>query len=165
MSWIQNKWNNLKGRTIHGRLNRWRFFTWGIGYALFFYIADLIQRIIFSGVAGLSDPHMSPVSLVLSWILSGLGWLVSLFLEIGRFHDLNWSGWMIVVFNAIGFAAVAVILIFWFTVSPAVAFIALLVAGVIAVVFSLYLLFRRGTVGPNRFGPDPLEEEKNTPAA
>lgn len=158
MSWIQNKWDNLKGRTIYGRLNRWRFFTWGIGYGLFFYVLDLIQRLIFSGVAGLSDPHMSPTSLVLSWILGALGWLVSLFLEIGRFHDLNWSGWMIVVFNAIGLAAVAGILIFWLTVSPAIAFIALLAAGIVAVAFSLYLIFKRGTVGPNRFGADPLEK-------
>ena len=101
---------------------------------------------------------MSPTSLVLSWILGGLGWLVSLLLEIGRFHDLNWSGWMIVVFNAIGLAAVAGILLFWLTVSPAIAFIALLVAGIVSVAFSLYLIFKRGTVGPNRFGADPLEK-------
>ncbi|MCH3949548.1 MAG: DUF805 domain-containing protein [Acidaminococcus sp.] len=55
--------------------------------------------------------------------------LLTLPLDIRRVHDLNKSGW----------------------------FAALLFVPIFGNLYYLYLLFAKGTVGPNRFGPDPLQ--------
>ena len=54
-------------------------------------------------------------------------------LSIKRFHDVGRSGWYSLLFFA-----------------PVVNFIAF-----------LYLLFKKGTKGPNQFGPSPLKADKN----
>ena len=50
-------------------------------------------------------------------------------LSIRRLHDLDKSGW----------------------------FVLLLCVPIVNILFSLYMLFFKGTEGPNRFGPDPLQ--------
>jgi uncharacterized membrane protein YhaH (DUF805 family) len=89
------------------------------------------------------------ISLVLDLIVgtfhapSGLGLLNSLVIlglvipaiatTVRRLHDLNWSGWWYLL-TFIPFASL---------------------------VFFVAFIFR-GTVGPNRFGPDPLAEEASS---
>ena len=67
----------------------------------------------------------------LSWLLNILWFLYILSLEIRRLHDLNHSGWLCLI-----------------TITP-----------VINIFFILYLTFAKGTGGPNKYGPDPLEYE------
>lgn len=55
--------------------------------------------------------------------------VANIMLIIQRCHDLNKSGW------------------FYFV----------LVIPVIGIIFALYLLFAKGTEGPNQYGPDPLQ--------
>lgn len=61
--------------------------------------------------------------------LVGLGLLIpSIAVGVRRFHDMDYAGWwMLLILSGIG----ALVVFFWFMV--------------------------RGTRGPNRFGPDPLE--------
>ena len=61
--------------------------------------------------------------------------LVSMSLTIRRIHDLNWSGWLCLVIFL-----------------PAV-----------GTIFSLVVLFMKGTVGPNKYGPEQGDRNfKNT---
>ena len=53
-------------------------------------------------------------------------------LAVRRLHDLNLSGWYYLAF----------------------------LIPVVGVLFSLYVLFAPGTVGPNKYGADPLENER-----
>lgn len=55
--------------------------------------------------------------------------VANIMLIIQRCHDLNKSGWFYLV----------------------------LVIPVIGIIFALYLLFAKGTEGPNQYGPDPLQ--------
>ena len=57
---------------------------------------------------------------------------VHIFLTIRRLHDLNRSGWYYLV----------------------------LFVPLVNVLFSLYLFFAPGTVGPNQYGADPLEGKR-----
>lgn len=58
--------------------------------------------------------------------------VVHVFLVIRRLHDLNRSGWYYFV----------------------------LLVPLVNVLFSLYLFFAPGTVGPNQYGADPLEGKR-----
>ncbi|MBF9233675.1 DUF805 domain-containing protein [Microvirga alba] len=93
-----------------------------------------------------------------------------------RLHDRDKSGWWQLL-HAIPFAILVVILkvfansigetgdialfgerakeLLWF---PAPAFMLIAWLGIVSIWFLIQLGFLRGTVGPNRFGPDPLGE-------
>lgn len=55
--------------------------------------------------------------------------VVNIMLTIRRCHDLNKSGWMYL----------------------------LMFVPIVDIIFALYLLFAKGTEGPNQYGPDPLQ--------
>ncbi len=54
-------------------------------------------------------------------------------IEIRRWHDMNLSGWCVLIFVIAACVNLKFALLIW-----------------------LFLLFRRGTSGPNRYGEDPL---------
>jgi uncharacterized membrane protein YhaH (DUF805 family) len=63
-------------------------------------------------------------------VLVGLGaGILASFPQVKRLHDLNMSGWF-----------------YWLSLIP-----------LVNLIFGLYMLFARGTVGPNRYGPDPRD--------
>lgn len=85
-------------------------------------------------LAAISPEDPSP-PLSLLGVAAYIFWVIlGVLLSIGRLHDLSKSGWYCLLFLV-----------------P----IANLFLGV-------YLLFAKGTVGPNRFGPDPLAEKAPT---
>lgn len=144
MEWIQDKWDNLVAHTIRGRLNRWRYFCWNLGYGLFFTVLILFLLLLLG--------WNNPIAVFLILPLTILEIAVQFILTLGRIHDLGYSGWYtlwlyIVSWGSTFFGETVIILI-----------------GIICLVIGLCLLFKRGTIGPNRFGPDPLEEGKNIPA-
>ncbi len=79
-----------------------------------------------------------------------------------RLHDTNKSGWYSVIPFATLLAMVLLALIFsdaFETEAAAVGLVAVLIVGWIAVlIYMIVLLVQPGTIGPNRFGPDPLME-------
>ena len=93
-------------------------------------------------------------SIAISWLI----WMVT----IRRLHDTNKSGWYSVIPFATLLAMVLLALIFsdaFETEAAAVGLVAVLIVGWIAVlIYMIVLLVQPGTVGPNRFGPDPLME-------
>lgn len=85
-----------------------------------------------------------------------------------RLHDRSWSGWLNLLwifstatYFGLWFAEINSVAAlndqgFWERKSTLVSHLDGLVAGVIQIFFTIELWFRRGTDGPNRFGPDPL---------
>ena len=79
-----------------------------------------------------------------------------------RGHDRNTPTWVVGLFFALGVLLDLLILGGWIVKAdlsdPTPLLYALLVPlGAFALVLIVDLGFRRGTVGPNRYGPDPLE--------
>lgn len=71
------------------------------------------------------------INLILTAILIILI-VANLSLMARRLHDLDKSGWMA----------------------------ALIILPIVNIIFCLYLLLKKGTEGPNRYGPDPLEQQQ-----
>ena len=98
------------------------------------------------------------LNLIASAAISWLIWMVT----IRRLHDTNKSGW----YSVIPFAALLVMVLLALIFSDAfedeaaaVGLVVVLIVGWIAVlIYMIVLLVQPGTVGPNRFGPDPLME-------
>lgn len=112
-----------KYATISGRASRSEFWF----FVLFNLIGSVIANVIDAGLLGV------PLVSVL--------WLLALFLpglcvSIRRMHDLDKSGWWILI-----------------ALVPVIGFLVY-----------LYWLVSKGTDGPNRFGRDPLDEMRFVPA-
>lgn len=139
MEWCKQKWVNLKAHSIHGRLNRLRYFTWNLGYGFLLCIPALVITALAFGVNFGFLWLMIPL-VVLQMII----WVL---IFVGRLHDLNLSGWYAAVFYAISYCG------------PLFGETMEIICAVISLLVSLILLFKRGTIGPNRFGNDPVDEE------
>ena len=108
--------------TTTGRLNRLRYFKYTLGLGLFFGVIQGIFTFIFNADEG--SFLLNTIETLLSFPLA----VGSVMLQIRRLHDLDKSGW----------------------------FVLLSVIPVINVLFGLYLLFVKGTDGTNQYGYDPL---------
>ena len=120
-------------------------------YMLFAVIVDLVaQFLLIIPLIG-SLLHFV-VTIVLLWTCIMVG--------IRRLHDLDRRGWWI-IFPYIMLLLMPYMIIlgamialangpFWLS-------LALCLASIVSLIYFLILSMRRGTVGPNRFGPDPLD--------
>ncbi len=111
-----------------GRLGRLRYFVYTIGVL---FVGMLLMGILGGGAAmmtGGADPQtMSGAAVGIMVILYLAILVIMIMLGIQRLHDLDKTGWLLLL-NIIPF---------------------------INVFFALYLLFARGTLGPNRYGNPP----------
>lgn len=105
--------------TFGGRASRSEFWYW----FLFSLLGGLITEMLNSAFFGTSIPSASPLNGIFNLIL----FLPSLAIEVRRLHDINRTGWwLLIAFTILG------IFLLW------------------------YWACKKGTDGPNRFGPDPL---------
>ncbi len=105
--------------TFGGRASRSEFWYW----FLFSLLGGLITEMLDSAFFGTSIPSASPLNGIFNLIL----FLPSLAIEVRRLHDINRTGWwLLIAFTILG------IFLLW------------------------YWACKKGTDGPNRFGPDPL---------
>ena len=122
--------------SFEGRLNRKPYVLRGLAVCL---ISSVIVQIV-SGVLGLivakvaeSSPDLGMALLLFLYAVIFVLYLpatvIGISLGIRRCHDNDWSGWLVLLH-----------------------FVPL-----VNIVFGLLLLFKPGTPGPNRFGPDPLQ--------
>jgi len=154
-----------------GRINRAKYWLLLILWAVFWVIAAIVLIIAVLAILGvnLTDGKLpSPddagkfVRLILDYLVLSLivaviviaSWISGLAIGVKRLHDRNKSGWWILLFY----------------VAPSVLESAapgsddtpggiMQLIGVILWVWGLVELgFLRGTTGPNRFGPDPLQQ-------
>lgn len=105
--------------TFGGRASRSEFWYW----FLFSLLGGLITEMLDLAFFGTSIPSASPLNGIFNLIL----FLPSLAIEVRRLHDINRTGWwLLIAFTILG------IFLLW------------------------YWACKKGTDGPNRFGPDPL---------
>ncbi len=113
--------------TPRGRLGRMRFLVYSFAVGL---VANVLVGILQAvlGVAAMDPDAMASGALPAGMMLVMIPMLViNLFIAIKRLHDLDMSGWWVLLF----------------------------LVPLLNVLFGLYLLFAPGTDGPNRFGPPP----------
>ncbi|GMQ56311.1 DUF805 domain-containing protein [Vallitalea sediminicola] len=115
---------------FNGRLNRLRYFLYGIPLSIIMGLAYLITM-----------NTIDDASITNTYIIMGIYFLIliicsisGLTLTVRRLHDLNKTGWLVLI-----------------------QFLSLIpVLRIISGIFGLYLLFARGTDGENEYGDNPL---------
>ena len=130
--------------SYEGRLNRWPYFLRYIGVYVFYVLFIMFMSMFSVFIILVTGENETISSILLTFMtifmlivyLAGLVFL--LMQSIKRLHDLDKSGWYLLI-RLTG----AIPLIGWF----------------IVLCFELYLFLAEGTAGPNRFGPDPLGRE------
>jgi len=129
--------------SFSGRLNRWPYFLRLIGYFLIFKFLQIVLRI-----TDKMNGIVESIAYVLVIITVIAAFIFISAQTVKRLHDLNKSGWFILI------RFVYHIPIFGW---------------ICAIIFELYLILAKGTNGSNRFGPNSLiiemkadDVEKNT---
>jgi uncharacterized membrane protein YhaH (DUF805 family) len=155
-----------------GRINRAKYWLGGVLWLVFWVIAlpacllagfyilgtNLVDGELPSGSDWLEKTvHMVldyVVLFVIFLILMTVSWVSAFAIGAKRLHDRNKSGWLVVLF----YLAPSVLVSIATPADQALASGALgLAAFVIAIWGVVELGFLRGTVGPNPYGPDPLQ--------
>lgn len=113
--------------SFEGRIRRIEYFLSGIICAIVTWIAMLLGVGTFLFGAGSGSAAGSAFGLLIGVVAIIAAIWFSLAQGIKRLHDLNKSGWFILICY--------IPLVGW--------------------IFALYMLFADGTVGPNQYGPDP----------
>jgi uncharacterized membrane protein YhaH (DUF805 family) len=134
--------------SFDGRISRQPFW---IAWVIFFAIEA-------AGMFALPVVDSARLSSILSLLLIYPQFAVSL----KRAYDRNMPTWVIGLFFALDVAFEFLFLAGWITERdlanpPPLAMSLLLPIAVFALALLIELGFRRGTVGPNRYGPDPLD--------
>jgi uncharacterized membrane protein YhaH (DUF805 family) len=146
--------------SFNGRATRYDF---NIRYALvafvgaiLTYTADFIRL----GGAVFGDPSR----LYISNTFSLLAFIAGFAVTCRRLHDMNLSGWwqILIYFVPAGFVGIFFATIgFAIFANPLAAgmggFIALLIVMFFYLFYFIFLSAKRGTVGPNKYGSDPLQ--------
>ena len=125
--------------TFSGRASRSEYW-W---FQLFFWAVLIVLFALYVAVSDAArgpdeSPSISDVVVVVMGLFILATFLPHTALQIRRFHDRNTSGW-------------------WYLAMLILSFIPLLGRGVIGGIIALSSF--KGTVGPNKYGPDPLRPE------
>jgi uncharacterized membrane protein YhaH (DUF805 family) len=163
-----------------GRINRTKFWMLSILLVVFSVIAWVVAflaaflilglNLTDGALPGLDEPGQL-VQLILDYaiafiVLFGVMiaiWVSYLAIGVKRLHDR--SGWWIVVFYIVPWLLGSVVNVADKQGNDTVGLVAELI-GLVCVIWGLVELgFLRGTRGPNRFGPDPLQPELGPSAA
>jgi uncharacterized membrane protein YhaH (DUF805 family) len=133
--------------SFRGRRNRARFWLILLLIPALVFVWVLCVLLLFGGVLGVD-------ALVLGGI-NVLGYVIAVWVHVAnaakRLHDINWSGRWAMAFYATSWAAVSVIMAVG---SQGLALtLAILSLAIIAILGA-----QPGTVGPNKYGADPLAQ-------
>ena len=142
---------DLKVFTIQGRLNRkpYIILSFALTVTLLFILMLFEQAkekfIIMNESDFISKVSESDIDIILLVVLLIIALVVLIFignvtLSIRRLHDLNLSGWWYMLILILTNLSNSTIL------------------DLIALGFYIYLIFKRGTAGENKYGADPLSE-------
>lgn len=118
---------------FQGRSRRSEYWWVVLAFLLFIIVAALLVGM----VGGLAGGNLNPIGYLLAGIFS-LAYLAiiipAIALMVRRFHDLNQTGWLVLVFILLG-------------IIPLV--------GMLASLAQIIWFAMPGTVGPNKYGADP----------
>lgn len=129
---------------VTGRINRSEYFVRCLLLGLLYVIAATIATMGYAGVVIGGGSLVSYAMLIGCGALAAWAYWRVIMAYVKRLHDLGWSGWLslLMVFSN------APELLHNKTLT--------LVGLIFLLIFSLILLFKRGTKGPNAYGQDPL---------
>jgi uncharacterized membrane protein YhaH (DUF805 family) len=130
---------------FRGRRNRGKF------WLIFLLIPVLafvwVLSVLLFGIVSSVDP-------IIAGCINVLGFVIAVWAQVAnvvqRLHDINWSGWWGVLFYALSWTAVPMIMM---TVESRGLLFAL---GILSFAIIAAVGAQPGTVGPNKYGPDPL---------
>ena len=138
-----------------GRINRKK---WWLGFMLILgiYLVGVVTAIFMSKLVMNNEERLQSSAIRLIFVLLGLTIMPTIYsgfiLGIKRFHDLGRSGWWILL-------SFAGIILSHFALKISDPLISLTLSSsalIINLTLLIFLGFFRGTIGPNKFGPDPL---------
>ena len=132
--------------TYKGRMNRLRFFGTGFLVNIISVVLILLLWLITFAISGKDGALYLLFYSGLIIIIAG-NTIIQSFLTAKRFHDLNISGWWTLVLFVPNLLQSSGKYVIFFT-----------IFAIINLIVLLFLLFKKGTKGPNRFGLDPLEK-------
>ena len=124
-----------KYATFSGRASRDEYWYWVICVIVASIVINTINDIIF--------PENKILLLIFIWVML----LPNLAINIRRLHDLNLSGWWLL----------PNFFVFVHPLNHIVSIIVALLLGIYGIVL-LVFFFKKGTIGDNRYGKDPLQE-------
>ena len=153
--------------SFHGRLNRKRYF-WRSVTIFGLILAGIVGAVIFFGMVEAMGEGMeflmipATIGLMALWlgaVISGIS------LQIRRMQDLGWAPGAVYGYVAasIAWAFIDPLLAAGAEADPSGVWGSLQIAGgLFFLIIGLILWFKKGTTGPNAYGPDPLEKtERN----
>jgi len=146
----------FSGRAPRSEYWWWILFAWILGL-----IAFMLDALLFGASFGQAE-GFAPLNSVVSLLLLIPGLSVSF----RRLHDVNRSGWWIIAPYCIWFVSFLftfVISVFLQTIGSTLIFLVFLIS--IVYMIAIFIWFcTKGTIGPNKYGPDPLEGMHEAPA-
>ena len=116
-----------------GRLNRLRFFKYQVLFMLFSALVAFVLAFFGALISGSSESALITIPTEIWSFVASIG---SIMINVRRLHDLNHTGWFVLI--------------------PIFAIFIVPIGLIIVLIFWLYLFFAPGTVGYNRYGADPL---------
>lgn len=150
--------------SFRGRINRGKWWLALVIFIVYGVLASAVAGVILAGSFAGSG---FGVGVMVGLGVVAIAYLVALYAGIAvgvkRLHDRNKSGWWIVLFYIVPGVLGAVGEISSDE-SPVTLLLALITL-VLYVWMFVELACLRGTVGPNKYGPDPLEADETQPAA
>lgn len=149
--------------SFDGRLNRWEYFK----RVLQLWLISIVINLVFGSVLGVSTIADSCGGMfgyshsLISYFWGLISTVSAISLIARRLHDLNLSGWWQLIF-VVPFSFVVLPILLFSMGLMAMGFglsgmISIFLVALISIGFNLYVLFGKGTTGPNDYGPDPLE--------
>lgn len=134
--------------SFNGRINRGKWWLALLIYVIFWIAVSIVGYIVMSiaGMLGMAVFVVAGIAAIISGIAVG----------VKRLHDRNKSGWWLAVFYLVPSLLSGVGM---YSGSEAISMLLSLIGFAISVWMIVELGCLRGTVGPNDYGPDPLESD------
>jgi uncharacterized membrane protein YhaH (DUF805 family) len=162
------KWIYFFG-SFDGRIGRKTFWLMSIAISAAELVSGFVGALIIALISGdweakAGDQWIDAVFLIFLY--------PQFIIDVKRGHDRNIPIWVIGVFYAALAADYFLVEFGWLTDLPdqnvtssvnVVSFIVVILLGIFALAFLVELGFRKGTTGPNRYGPDPLGPQSLPP--
>lgn len=135
--------------TTKGRLNRWPYSKYSIGLLLFLVIIVALPLGIMMNETYKRYENIILLCGFLFIVACIFAFVAQSMLTIRRLHDLNLSGrWYLL------WVLIIVLENLLVDISP----VSSRLCSLISLIVSLFVVFKRGTIGDNKYGADPLEE-------
>ena len=138
--------------TTQGRLNRLPYNMYSFALLAISFVTIFLMSML-QGVASTIEPISALAFGLLAFIVGMAAFIGQVTLTIRRLHDLNLSGWYYLLYIVFSILPA----VFYNEESLTMIFIAL-VFSLVSLILPLFVIFKRGTAGENKYGKDPLSE-------